>query len=661
MYVNAHLVRHKPARLTAQEAAGLPLCLATAWHSLITLGQLRPGERVLIHHATGGVGMTAVQVARWRGAEVYATAGSPEKRGMLRMMGITHVYDSRSTDFAGQIREDTRGEGMDVVLNTLAGEGLLKSVGLLADRGRYLELSRRDLAEGTPLDMRLLARSASFFVVDVVDLGRSDPRRLGAIVEETLALVQAGVLQPPPQRVFPAADLTGAFRYMAQARHVGKVLVSTVELTAEKPEPAPAPSRPVRVDPGNGYLITGGLGDLGRAVADWLVREGAQHLLLTGRTPLAASGAAGWLADLCRHGVQAVYETVDVADEAAMRAVVHHYERSHAPIRGVLHTAGVIQYSALSDLGAQSLSEILRPKTTGAVVLDRLFAARPLDFFVLFSSASALLSSPMLSAYAAGNAFLDTLAAQRRLAGRTALSVNWGFWSAGMAARGKREQGRDINPSGFDTFSPREGIEALRLLLARDATNAMVLPADWRRWAAAHRDAASSPLLRDLVGQPATGPLAAPVPTAPAAPPPAVTVPDVTVPDVTVPDVTVPDVTVPDVTVPAAPVPLPAAAPPVKPGAAQPNGPGPGIPLTDRASLESYLTQVLAEVMGMPPAQVHPQRPLKRQGIDSLMAVEVRTRIQRDLGMLLPIAKMLGGQSVAEMAGELHGQLTGQA
>ena len=510
MSVDAQLVRHRPARITAPEAASLPLGLTTAWYSLITLAGLRAGERVLIHHATGGVGMAAIQLARWRGAEVYATAGSSEKRGMLRMMGITHVYDSRTTDFAEQIRADTRGEGMDVVLNTLAGEGMLKSVGLLADRGRYLELTRRDLIEGTPLDMRLLARSASFFVVDVVDLGKSDPRRLGAILEESLALVQAGILEPLPHRVFPSEDLVGAFRHMAQAKHIGKVLVSTAELTAEEPEPAPAPNRPVRVDPGAGYLVTGGLGDLGRVVVDWLVREGARHLLLTGRTPLADSGAADWLADLRRHGVRAVYEAVDIADEEAMRAVVHHYEQDDVPIRGVAHTAGVIEYCPLSELDAQVLSDILRPKISGTLVLDGLFAERALDFFVLFSSGSAVLSSPMLGAYAAANNFLDALAQQRRLEGRTALSVNWGFWSVGMPARAGREQNRDITPAGIDTFSPREGIEALRLLLARDATNAAVLPADWPQWAAAHKEAADSPLLRTLLAPAPATPAAAP-------------------------------------------------------------------------------------------------------------------------------------------------------
>ncbi|MFD2767405.1 type I polyketide synthase [Micromonospora eburnea] len=635
MCVNAHLVRRRPARLTAQEAASVPVGLVTAYQSLVHLAQLRPGERVLIHHATGGVGMAAVQVARWRGAEVYATAGSPEKRAMLRMMGVAHVSDSRSTGFADEIREATRGEGVDVVLNTLAGEGLLKSVELLADRGRYVELSRRDLVEGTRLDMRLLARGASFFVVDVVDLGLSDPRRLGAIMDETLALVQAGVLEPLPHRVFPAAELVGAFRHMAQARHIGKVLVSTEELTAPKRDETPAMHRPVRIDPAAGYLVTGGLGDLGVVVTDWLVREGARHIVLTGRTPLERTGGAGWLEELRRHGVRVAYEAVDVADEEAMRAVVRHHEQDGVAIRGVVHAAGVIEYCALSDLDDRVLSAVLRPKVTGAAVLHRLFAERALDFFVLFSSGSAVLSSPMLGAYAAANAALDSLADQRRLAGLTALSVNWGFWSVGMPARAGQQQGRAINPTGMDTFSPREGIEALRLLLARGATHGVVLPADWQRWATAHPDAAASPLLRDLLAGP-TAEAAIPAPTFPARAVPRVS-----------------------------PAPTPTSPPPADladtgnadADTAAVAGNGVVGTLTDRAAVERYLAQVLADVLGMPSAQVHPRRPLKRQGLDSLMAVEVRTRVQRDLGMMLPIAKMLGGHSVAELAGEVFSQL----
>ncbi|WP_194821509.1 type I polyketide synthase [Micromonospora sp. S-DT3-3-22] len=647
--VDAHLVRRRPARLTPQEAATVPVALVTAYHSLVHLAQVRPGERVLIHHATGGVGLAAVQVARWRGAEVYATAGSPDKRALLRMMGVAHVSDSRSTGFADEIRDATRGEGVDVVLNTQAGEGLLRSVELLADRGRYVELSRRDLVEGTRLDLRLLARGASFFVVDVVDLGLNEPRRLGAILEEALALVQAGLLEPLPHRVFPATDLVGAFRHMAQARHIGKVLVSVGELSAPRPAAPPVPHRPVRIDPTAGYLVTGGLGDLGRVVTDWLVREGARHIVLTGRTPLSGTGGADWLAELRRHGVRVAYEAVDVADGEAMRTVVERHGQDGVAIRGVVHAAGVVEYRALSELDDRTLSAVLRPKVTGAAVLHRLFAEQPLDFFVLFSSGSAVLSSPMLGAYAAANAALDSLADQRRLAGLTALSVNWGFWSVGMPARVGREQGRAINPAGMDTFSPREGIEALRLLLARDATHGVVLPADWRQWASAHPDAATSPLLRELLADPAAAPTPAAVPTAPppvvpGSPPPASPPPARPVAAVA---------TVTDAT--------PADPGETRAGPVGPAGVGPGVAgtLTDRDAVERYLARVLAEVLGMPSAQVHPRRPLKRQGLDSLMAVEVRTRVQRDLGMLLPIAKMLGGHSVADLAGEVFSQLGG--
>jgi epothilone polyketide synthase D len=596
------------------------------------------------------------------------------------MMGVAHVSDSRSTGFADEIREATRGEGVDVVLNTLAGEAMLKSVGLLANRGRYVELTRRDLIDGTPLDLRLLARGASFFVLDVVDLGLTDPRRLGAVMEETLALVQAGILEPLPFRVFPAADLVGAYRHMAQSRHIGKVLLSTVDLVPPEPEPAPATHRPVRVDPDAGYLVTGGLGDLGRVVVDWLIREGARNLLLTGRTPLPETGAADWLEDLRRHGIRVAYESVDVADEDAMRAVVRGHEQGGAAIRGVVHAAGVVEYIAVSDLDPRVLSAVLRPKVAGAAVLHRLFADVGLDFFVLFSSGSGVLNSPMLGAYAAANAALDALADQRRLAGQTALSVNWGFWSIGMPARTGRETDRAINPTGIDTFSPREGIEALRLLLARDATHAVVLPADWPRWAAAHRDAARSPILSDLLAGPAAP---APVPAVPVAPIPVAPIPVAVVPVSPAPVGPWPPApanpapinsafTNPAFTNPAPANPAPAGPVPVAPGS-DTRVPAPSFPvasagagsaatvaggLTDRAAVERYLAQVLADVLGLPAGQVQVRRPLKRQGLDSLMAVEVRTRIQRDLNMMVPIAKMLGGQSVAEMADEVFGQLT---
>ncbi len=658
--VNAHLVRPKPARLSLQEAATLPVGFLTAYHSLVQLAALKEGERVLIHHATGGVGMAAVQIALWKGAEVYATAGSPEKRALLRMMGVSHVADSRGLDFADSVLAATRGEGVHVVLNTLAGEGLEKSLTVLAARGRYVELSRRDLVEGTRLDMRLLARSISFFVVDVVDLGLNLAAQAGAVLDEVLRLTEAGVFHPLPHHVFPAADLVGAFRFMAQSKQIGKVLLDLTELAAEPVAATPeAPARPVRVDPDASYLVTGGLGDLGRVVTDWLVREGARHLVLVGRSPLSAD-SAGWLELLRRHGIAVDYEAVDVADAEAMRALLQRREAAGLPaVRGVVHAAGVILYRAVSDLDATALADVLRPKVAGGWVLHRLFAEQQLDFFVLFSSGSAVLSSPMLGAYSAANAALDALADHRRGTGLPALSVNWGFWSVGMPARAGEEQGRPINPQGIATFTPREGIETLRLLLARDATHAVVLAADWPQWRAAYPEAADVPLLRDLFHPTATRPAAAPPPVLPAQP--AVPAPPVAASPARV-STTQPPVAAPAAVLPAVPIASPptVVATPARPQpvVAVPAGGGIAATLTDQAAAEQYVRQVLAAVLGLPVADLQVRRALKRQGLDSLMAVEVRTRVERDLGLFLPIAKMLGGQSIADIAADVLDQLS---
>ncbi|MGA8115044.1 MAG: MDR/SDR family oxidoreductase, partial [Actinocatenispora sp.] len=542
----AHLVQPRPSRLSAMEAATLPVAYVTAYQSLIGLAKLAEGERVLIHNATGGVGLAAVQIAQWKGAEIYATAGSPEKRALLNMMGVHQVEDSRSLDFADNVLAATRGEGVDVVLNTLAGDGLAKSLSVLAPYGRHVELSRRDLIDGTALDMRLLARNISFLTLDIFDMSITRPRQAGAVLREVVRLVDAGMLGALPHQVFPVSDLTGAFRHLAQSKQIGKVLLDATDWegaqdTAGQPAevvtaPAPNGSR-VRGD--GSYLVTGGLGDLGRVLVDWLVRDGARHITLVGRSPLPApdtwatpetghrhADTMRWLAAVRAHGVDVVYEAADVADEDAIAAVLQrHRATGRPPVRGVVHAAGVVEYQALSDLDAETLSAVLRPKVAGGWVLHRLLADQPLDFFVLFSSGSAILSSPLLGSYAAANAALDTLADHRRQNGAPALSVNWGFWSVGMPARQAETAGRSITPKGMDTFTPQEGVDILRGLLARDATHAVVLAVDWPSWSAAYPAETGSPLLREVLAGPATAsaPPAAPVvavaPVAPAAAP----------------------------------------------------------------------------------------------------------------------------------------------
>lgn len=270
----------------------------------------------------------------------------------------------------------------------------------------------------------------------------------------------------------------------------------------------------------------------------------------------------------------------------------------------------MVAFRPVDELTHDELSDVLRPKVAGGWALHRVLRDTPLDFFVLFSSGSAVLGSPMLSAYAAANAFLDGLAHHRRAAGLPALAVDWGYWSGtGMAARFAAEHGRPLVPHGMAAFSPAEGIDALRELMAGPAAQAMVLPADWDRWRVAHPDAARAPLLRALLPEAGSSAvLAAPTP--------------------------------------------PAAAPAAAPAVAT---------VLDGQTVEEYLIGQVATVLGLPARRVSTRRPLTAQGIDSLMAVEVRTRVRRDLGVLLPVTRILGNRTVTELAADLTARLADRA
>ncbi|MEU6867448.1 SDR family NAD(P)-dependent oxidoreductase [Streptomyces sp. NPDC046876] len=596
---DALLVAPVPARLLPEEALTLPAAYLTAYYGLCELADLAPGERVLIHAATGGVGLAALQIARWRGAEVYATAGSPYKRALLKAMGVKHVADSRSGDFAESVLAATRGKGVHVVLNSLAGEAIEQNLSLLTPYGRYVELSKKDLLENSTIGLLPFSKNLSFFSVDVVDLFRNRPEKAGALLERVLELVDGRALEPLPYDVYDVGDVESAFRQMARARHVGKILVRFDE--AQEPSPAVAPAGlGQRLSADGTYLVTGGLGGIGLKLAEWLAGRGAGHVMLLGRSPLGDRASA--LDRLNRTGARASYHAVDVADETAMRDLLReHTSSGRPPVKGVIHAAGVLDLVSAAELGIEQFEAMVRPKALGAWTLHRLLEREQLDFFVLFSSASAVLGSPRLSAYAAANASLDALAHLRRAQGLPALSVNWGFWaSVGMVARYAERHGRELAPQGVESFTPEEGIALLQRLLDTSATQVTVLAADWDRWRAAYPDAARDPLLSELLGS---------VPAPALVPEPE----------------------------PAAPV----VAAPVTPLAAPTEGP---------RDVQSFLVERVAKVLALPTDRLSTRKPLNRLGMDSLMATEVRSQIQREFGVVVPLAKLLSGQSITDLA-----------
>jgi 3-oxoacyl-(acyl-carrier-protein) synthase/NADPH:quinone reductase-like Zn-dependent oxidoreductase/acyl carrier protein len=462
--VTASNVVRVPDNMSLAQAAGLPVVYLTALHGLDRLAALQPGERVLIHSAAGGLGLAAVHVARARRAEIFATAGSEEKRAYLRLLGIQHVLPSRTVDFAEEVMRLSGGCGVDVVLNSLTGVLAEKTLSVLAYGGRFLEVGKRDTL--SPEFVRQMRPDVSHFVFDFGEEATRDASLVASLLQETLQSIATGALAPLPVTEF--TDAKEALRYMVHARHIGKIVVKQEHRAAGVLNP----------DPDATYLITGGWGGLGLLFAHALVERGARHLILMGRkAPGAAASEA--IQQMRSRGVNVKVVSCDVADRGAVESALAAIPASQ-PLNGILHAAGVIEDHSLLEQNPESISTVLRPKWRGAWNLHTLTRDQKLDFFVLFSSAAALLGSPGQANYAAANASLDALAEYRRSLGLPALSVQWGPWDgAGMAAKLKN----DPESTGLGRIDPDVGIKAVEsLLIGQDAVAAVLPVSSWKRF-----------------------------------------------------------------------------------------------------------------------------------------------------------------------------------
>ncbi len=471
---NAHFVARKPPALGLEEAITIPTTFWTAWYGLFHIGRMSAGDKVLIHAAAGGVGQAAIQLAQWVGAEIFATAGNPEKREFLRSLGVQHVFDSRTLHFADQIMEITGGRGVDIVLNSLGGEFIARSMSVLAPNGRFVEIGKSDIWD----EQRVAAVSKTirYEVIYMDRIAVERPEFIGALLAEILQQVEKGTIRPLPHRVFPIARVIDAFRYMAQARHIGKIVVTQDESGAA----APPTGGTLRSDAT--YLVTGGLGGIGLVTAEWLVQRGARHLMLIGRKP--PSDAACAVLDRMRAaGADVRVQRADVCREDDVARVLDEIRDHMPPLCGIIHSAGVLDDGVLARQTWNRFATVLRPKVVGAWNLHRKTRDMPLDCFVLFSSAAALLGSVGQGNHAAANAFLDGLAHDRRSRGLSAISINWGPWSeTGAATRVSEDAVRKWRTQGFHTLSIEQGLRALGEVLDRNPVQVAVMPIDWAQF-----------------------------------------------------------------------------------------------------------------------------------------------------------------------------------
>lgn len=592
---------HKPKTMDFQEAATIPITFLTAYYALVRLAQLQKGERVLIHAGAGGVGLAAIQIAQQIGAEIFATAGSEEKRDFVRSLGVPHVMSSRTLDFADQIREITDRQGVDVVLNSLPGDFIDKSLECLRAYGRFLEIGKTDIYSNTKIGLLPFQDNLSYFAIDLDRMLRQRGDYIQEMFIEMMKYFEDGRYRPLPFTQFATTDTVNAFRYMAQRKNIGKVVVDMQ--AARSPREEEAAGRALREDAT--YVITGGLGALGLQVARQLVDDGARHIALLGRrAPSAEARRAIEHAE--KSGAKVAVIQGDVADRASLEAALRQIPTTFPDVRGIVHAAGVLADGMMFDMDLPQWYQPLKPKIDGTWNLHEATKDLDLDFFVMFSSVACVLGSPGQSNYAAGNAFLDGMVAYRQNQGLPATSINWGPWAdSGMAA----EAGRDsqLAGRGMRLLPSDKSLQLLSQFLASRAPRVVVMNVDWAELVRAMGGKAS-PLLREVAsGAEGAGEEASAEDRA------------------------------------------------YRQTLLE-------LPVADRREkLIGFFAQQMAQIMGMEVADVDVISPLNSMGMDSLMAIELKNKIERRLQTSLPMSVLIHEPSVTSLADYLSENLDGQA
>jgi len=594
-----YALSHTPAGISAADAATIPIAFMTAYYALVQLADLQPGERVLIHAGAGGVGLAAIQIAQHLGAEVFATAGSDEKRDFLRALGVKYVFSSRSLDFAEQILQVTGREGVDVVLNSLPGDVISKSLSILRAYGRFLEIGKTDIYQNRLLGLSPFQDNLSYFAIDLDRILRQRPQVIRRLFESLDKRFAEGDYQPLVSTEFAAENVAEAFRYMAQRKNIGKVVVALPQVVAP-------PDLEHTADPltqaASTMLITGGLGALGLSLAEHLVEQGASHVVLLARRDPNTQQAA--VIERLRKRAQVATVAGDVSQIASLRKALQQVAAEFPPIGEIYHAAGVLDDGLLFDMSASRWNRPLEPKIQGTWNLHRATLDQPVKRFVLFSSIAALLGSPGQGNYAAANAFLDSFAAYRQSLGLPATSINWGPWAdRGMATQGGTAE--QLRSRGLGLIAAADGLDVMQRLIESSTENVAVMDVDWPTMLRAAQTV--RPFLSAFASDtPATDRAS---------------------------DKLVDHVVREQ----------------MQSATAEQRD----------EMLRRYFTDELARIMGWDAEQINPLQPLSELGMDSLMAMELKNNLERRLAISIPMAAFIEAPSIASLSRHAAAELAG--
>ena len=592
--VNDVLVARKPFNLSHEQAAAIPVAFLTAHYALNECARIRSGERVLIHAASGGVGLAAIQLAKQAGAEIYATAGTEEKRQLVADQGAIKTMNSRTLAFADETLQATNEQGVDVILNSLPGEAIKKGLSILKVGGRFLEIGKRDIYGDSELGMYPFRNNLALFAIDLDQLFKQQAARMGQMLEQIVEQFEAGTLQPLPVKTYAASDTVDAYRYMQQGKHIGKVVISYDELPSDIRN---GDYPQIQFSEDSTYWIAGGLGGFGLQIARWMISRGAKSLVLSSRRREVSDDVKTAISEMISAGARIAVLPADITKEDDVQRVLRTIDSELPPLKGIIHSAMVLEDKLLVDLDRETLERVLRPKVVGAWNLHKATESLDLDYFILFSSLSSVFGHAGQANYSAANAMLDSLAYYRTSKSLPATVMNWGhLGEVGYLA--EREQlGQRLERQGVLSFSVKQATDCLEYALQTDSIQLSVLRMNWSVWRGLGITNRVSPRFAHLLTHSEEESANVAVIT--------------------------------------------------------------GQVLKQSSSeqqlilVEQALRNKTSQLLGIPAEQINNDRALLEMGLDSLMAVEMRNWIEGQLEISVPISALMRSESLSDLATQL--------
>ncbi|KAF2022424.1 hypothetical protein BU24DRAFT_338244 [Aaosphaeria arxii CBS 175.79] len=452
--VQACLALPLPTRLSFVAGASIPINFATAYRALVEVASLQEGETVLIHSAAGGTGQAAVQIAKHVGATVLATVSTDEKRQFLSekyQIQPEHIFSSRDDGFLSGIHHLTGGRGVDVVLNSLSGDLLHASWECIAPYGRFIEIGKKDIKEGTRINMAPFAANTTFSSVDLAAMIRQCPQKTGRLLSKVLDLMAENRLSTIMQETFSIDCVGQALRQLLGGKSLGKMVIEV-----DQQIPVKATTRIKREDlfsDAATYIIAGGLGGLGRMITRWMEKRGARHFVLLSRSRPTSTDAAEYLDELRVRGICVETPSCNIGDFDALSAALARINSSMPPVRGCIQASMVLEDSVFENMSHDTFNIPLEAKVKGSWNLHQLLPS-DLDFFVMLSSVAGIFGSGGQANYAAGNTYQDALAHYRQSRGQHAVSIDLGMMlSEGYLAN---------SPETVDRLEKTDGLIPIR-------------------------------------------------------------------------------------------------------------------------------------------------------------------------------------------------------